>query len=118
MSEYTKKDYYAEAVSNAAEECEAVLTAEQCEYLAGAFMDAHETIGQAFYTPPASDRYAEIESEWKKKYNDLKAEFDRYRGHSERAVKESFGLHPEDQVSIGPRGQVLLHDGQGGRRIQ
>jgi len=58
-----KRDYWAESMAIAAEECGLVLTPEQLECLAGAAENSHEHYGQAFYSPPASDRIADIQRE-------------------------------------------------------
>lgn len=68
---YETIDYWKECISIAAEECDLTLTSEQLEYLAGSAESGHEHYGMAFYSPPASDRYNEIEREWKAKYKAL-----------------------------------------------
>lgn len=49
----TPKDYWAECLSNAAEECGLVITSEQLSELAEAVMGGHECYGMAFYQPPS-----------------------------------------------------------------
>jgi len=105
-------DYWKECISIAAEECELTLTDEQLEYIAGAAEGGHECYGMAFYSPPASDRYNDIEREWKEKYNRLQAEFDKYRGNAETAVKKALRQYHDATVSIGAHGEVLRHDGR------
>jgi hypothetical protein len=110
-------DFYTDAIRDAAEECGAELTDKQIAYLARADR-ASKNVGLAFNTPPASDRLSEVEGEWMRKYEALKAEYSTFQSNAERAVQESFGLRRDDRVSIGSHGRVLLNDGQGGRRIQ
>lgn len=111
-------DFYADAIRDAAEECGAELTDKQIAHLARAADRASKNVGMAFYTPPASDRLSEVENEWKRKYEALKAEYSTFQSNAEQAVQESFGLRRDDRVSIGSHGRVVLDDGQGGRRIQ
>lgn len=105
-------DYWAEIIANAAEECDLTLTPEQRDCLAGAAENGHEHYGMAFYSPPASERLSDIEDGWKAKLKALQAEFDAYRGHAETAVKQALRVHREDNVSIEPHGEVLMHGGR------
>lgn len=107
-----QQDYWQECISIAAEECELKLTPEQLTYLAEAVEGGHEHYGQAFYSPPASDRLDDIEREWKAKHAALQREFDAYRGNAETAVKKALGQYDDVQVSIGEYGEVLRHDGR------
>lgn len=108
----TRQDYYAECLSIASDECGLALTPEQLKYLAEAVEGAADNVGQAFYSPPASDRYNEIEREWKAKYEALKREFEAYRGDAETAVKQALRQYSDAQVSIGKHGEVLRHGGR------
>lgn len=60
-------DYWKECISIAAEECGLTLTDEQLDALASSAQAGHEHYGMAFYSPPSSDRYDQIEREWKAK---------------------------------------------------
>lgn len=71
-----KRDYWAESMAIAAEECGLVLTPEQLEYLAGAAESSHEHYGMAFYSPPASDRIAQLQREFDKRADDLRKQAD------------------------------------------
>jgi hypothetical protein len=71
--------YWEECIATAAEECGATLTQEQIESIAGAAEGGHENYGMAFYSPPAGDRIAVIESEWKAKLKAAQDEADRLR---------------------------------------
>ena len=84
-----KKNYWEECIAIAAEECELALTPYQLEYLAGAVENGHEHYGQAFYSPPSSDRINVIEQEAAEKFKQLQAEFDAYRSDAETAVKKA-----------------------------
>lgn len=108
-------DYWKECISIAAEECDLKLTPEQLACLADSASGGHEHYGMAFYSPPTSDRINDIESEWKRKLKDLQAEFDKYRGNAESAVKRALRQHSDAQVTIGEHGEVLRH---GGRTVQ
>lgn len=108
----TDLDYWEECISQATDDCDLTLTSEQLTCLAGAVSGGHEHYGMAFYSPPDSDRYADIEREWQQKYKTLKAEFDAYRGNAETAVKQALRQHRDDNVSIGEYGEVLRHGGR------
>ena len=54
------------------------LTTGQLEFLAEGAKGGHEFYGMAFYSPPASERLAVIEGEWKTKYARLEIEFEKY----------------------------------------
>lgn len=109
------KDYWMECVSLGAESCGLEMTQEQLECIAESVEVGHENYGMAFYSPPSSDRYNDIEREWKKKLSDLQAEFDRYRGNAEQAVGQALRQHRDDRVSIGEHGEVYRLDGRGTR---
>lgn len=108
----TDLDYWKECIEIAAEECDLTLTPEQLEGIAGSVSGGHENYGMAFYSPPASDRIAAIEGEWKQKYEALQAEFDAYRCNAETAVKRALRQFPDATVSIGEYGEVLRHGGR------
>lgn len=110
-----QKDYWKECISIAAEECDLALTPEQLEYLADGAESGHEHYGMAFYSPPSSDRYAQIEREWEAKYKALRKEFDKYQDNAETAVKVALRQHRDTHVSIGEHGEVRKHDGRSDR---
>lgn len=105
-------DYWKECISIAADECGLELTSDQLDYLASSAEAGHEHYGMAFYSPPASDRYSEIEREWKAKYLALQKEFDAYQENAETAVKRALRQHTDAKVSIGQYGEVVRHDGR------
>ena len=106
------EDYWRECVSNAAEECGAVLTPEQVNEIADSVQGAHENYGMAFYSPPPSDRIHAVEREGNAKLVALQAEFDAYRDNAETAVKRALRQHSKSQVTIGPRGEVTRWGGR------
>lgn len=106
------KDYWQECVACAAEECDLTLTAEQLVYMADACDGAHENYGMAFYQPPASDRYNQIEREWQAKYKSLESQFNSYRDNAETAVKKALGQNSDTNVTIEEYGEVLRHGGR------
>ncbi len=110
-----QQDYWKECMAIAADECELKLTPEQLDYLASSAESAHDHYGMAFYSPPPSERFSEIENTWKNRIKALQAEFDAYRGNAETAVKQALRVHRDDHVSIEPHGEVLRH---GGRTIR
>ena len=107
-----QRDYWQECMAIAAEECELTLTPDQLDYLASAAESGHKHYGMAFYSPPPGERMSEIEDGWKQKLKTLQAEFDAYRGHAEAAVKQALRLNRDDNVSIEPHGEVLMHGGR------
>lgn len=107
-----QSDYWEECVAIAAEECDAKLTLEQIAYISGSVESGHENYGMAFYSPPASDRMADIERDWKRKLADLQAEFDRYRGSAETAVRRALRQRHDESVSINEHGEVFRHGGR------
>lgn len=108
----TESDYWIECVSIGADECGAVLTREQIECIAGSAEGGHENYGMAFYEPPASDRYDDIDREWKAKYKALERELDSYRNNAEKAIKRALKQYDDANVSIGEYGEVFRHDGR------
>ena len=108
----TTTDYWTECIAQAAEDCGLAMTPEQLDAIATAAEAGHDNYGQAFYSPPASDRVSDIRSEWKAKLDALQAEYDQYRRNAEGAVKQALRVHRDDRVSIGKYGEVLRHDGR------
>ena len=106
------KDFWRECVEIAADECELTLTPVQLDYLADSLEGAHENYGMAFYSPPSSDRYSQIEREWKAKYEALQREFDSYCDNAETAIKKALRQHSDANVTIGKHGEVLRHGGR------
>lgn len=111
----TAKDYWAECLSNAADECGVKFTPEQLSYLAEACDGAHDNYGMAFYSPPSTDRIREIEREWKARLAAKERELEGYRMRAETAIKEALRQSRDAVVSIGEHGEVFRH---GGRTVQ
>lgn len=105
-------DYWKECISLAADECGVVLTGEQLTEIAESVKGGHENYGMAFYSPPASDRYSQIEREWQAKLDAKQAELDAYRDNAETAIKKALRQHSDAQVTIGECGEVLRHGGR------
>lgn len=99
-------EYWEECISIGAEECGLEITREQLSELAASVEGGHENYGMAFYSPPPSDRYNEIEREWKAKYEALQKEFDMYMGNAESAVKRVGRMHRDANVSIEAYGEI------------
>lgn len=108
----TEKDYWAECISQAACDCDLKLTDDQLCCLAEAASDGHESYGMAFYSPPNSDRYADIEREWEKKYKDLEKVLNKYQRDAETAMKQALNVHRDASITIGEHGEVLHHAGR------
>lgn len=104
--------YYAEGLAESFEEHGIAATTDQISLVAADVANYAESEGQAFYTPPASDRYNQIEREWKAKYEALQREFDAYRGNAETAVKQALRQYSDSQVTIGDHGEVFRHGGR------
>lgn len=107
-----KLDYWASCISEAALECDLVLTPEQLEVLASAAESGHDNYSMAFYEPSWSDRISDIESEWKAKYKALEKAHEAYKSNAETAVKKALRVHRDDNVSIGSYGEVYAHGGR------
>lgn len=105
-------EFWKDCIAEGADSCGLVLTAEQETALAESAMGGHECYGMAFYSPPASDRYSQIEREWKAKHDALQREFDAYRGNAETAVKQALRQPRDAIVSIGEYGEVKRHGGR------
>lgn len=105
-------DYYQECLAEAFDEAGIQATPEQLKLCAEHVEGAADSVGMAFYSPPASDRYNEIEREWKRKYDTLRAEFDRYQGNAETAVKKALRQYSDANVSIGEHGEVTRYGGR------
>jgi len=71
--------YWRECLSDAATECGLEITSSQLDILSEAIENAHENYGMAFYTPPASDRFADMEREHAKEKKRLKLEAEKAR---------------------------------------
>lgn len=105
-------NYWIECIACAADEGGIDLTHEQVLQLAEGAQGGHENYGQAFYSPPASDRINVIESEWQRKYYLLKKEFDKYTQNAETAVRQALGIHESYPVTIHEYGEVQRHGGR------
>jgi len=108
----TELDYWEECLSDGAYECELVISSEQLTALAESVKIGHEHYGMAFYSPPSSDRFKDIEREWKTKLAALQGELDTYQRNAEIAIKKALGQRSNDSVSIGAYGEVFLNGGR------
>lgn len=100
-------EYWEECVSEAAKHAGAELTLEQIKAIGEAVEISHDNYDLAFYTPPPSDIDNSIEREWKTKYDALQAEFDKYRGNAETAVKRVLKQRPDTNIYINDYGEVI-----------
>ena len=108
----TPKEYWQECIAQAAEECDLPITPEQLASLAEAVKDGHECYGMAFYSPPPSDRFAQIERDHKAEVARMAAEAERYRSITETVVGRILRQHSGASISITDDGEVLRHDGR------
>ncbi|PHM50149.1 hypothetical protein [Xenorhabdus sp. KK7.4] len=100
----TDLEYWQECISCGADDCGLVLTDEQLLSLAKTVSNGHGYYGMAFYSPPDSDRYAEIEREWKSKLNKLQSEFNSYKINAENTMKKALNIDAD--ITIEPGGKV------------
>lgn len=108
-------NYWKEGLANSLEEVGVKLTDEQLTRVAKDIEGAHENYGMAFYSPPAGDRIAEVEREWKEKCAKLERDAEQYRRNAETAIKQALHQHSDAVVSIGEFGEVTRW---GGRPVQ
>ena len=104
--------YWHECISTAADECGLVLTEAQLDCLSGAVEAGHENYGMAFYSPPSTDRFAEIERQHQAKLKALEQELERYKSNAETAIKQALNQRADASVSIGEYGEVFRHGGR------
>lgn len=88
------------------------MTPEQVLDVAGGLEGCHDNYGMAFYSPPSSDRYNEIEREWKAKYERLEREMEAERGGAEKAIRRAYRLFSDTPVTIDKDGSVFRHGGR------
>lgn len=105
-------DYWKECIANAAEECRLSLTVEQLQYLTDEVENAHENYGMAFYSPPASDRIAEIKREYDDKLKKLQLKLEQYQTNAETAIRQALCQPKDCNLSIGEHGEVTRYDGR------
>lgn len=99
-------DYWMECIAEAAQECDADLTESQLECIAESVAMGHECYGMAFYTPPPSDRIAEVEREWKKKYDKLKKRFDDFMERYDKGIRNLAGLRKGAHYDVHEDGEI------------
>lgn len=115
-------DYWREAFMLALESMDRfdiveTMTAEQLNEMGEALSGSYENYGDAFYSPPASDRIADIERHHEARFAALQREFDAYRDNAEAAVKQALRQPSDASVSIGKHGEVTRYGGRS-ERIQ
>lgn len=114
----SRTDYWEEALEYAFDGCglHDVLMSntapEQRKSIAESLEISAENQGQAFYTPSSGDRHAQIEREWRARYEQLQKEFERYQSGAESAMSTALRLHRDTGVTITSRGEVFLNDGR------
>lgn len=100
-------DYWEECISQSADECGLALTKDQLEYLAEGVKGAHENYDMAFYTPPASDRLADIEREYKTKIKNLENDAILYRERVKQRQEEILWDHRREVNELEERIEKL-----------
>ena len=110
----TDLEYWKECLATVTEEIPLVLLDDELTALAKAASSGHECYGMAFYSPPSSDRYAQIDRDWQAKYAALEKEFAEYRHGAEKAMRRALpdALYPDATISITKDGKVYSHDGR------
>jgi len=68
--------------------------------------------GEAFYTPPASDRINSIEREWKAKFERLQAEHDSYVETAGKTIGRILRQDSGDHVFMSANGDVYRSGGR------
>ncbi len=107
-----QSNYWCECVADAAEDAGAALTKEQIKWIADAVQGAYENYSLAFYSPPPSDRIADIEREWQSKLDQQKREHEAAAANADRALRKSLGIYRDLPLSINESGEVFVHNGR------
>ena len=100
-------EYWKESLGQAADECGLKLTDEQLTCLAEAAEGSHDNYGTAFYSPPASDRIADIERGWQAKVEAAEASAERYRSDFVKNICMRHRVEPS-QVTLEGNGSVTI----------
>ena len=100
-------NYWEECIGIAADECGLKLTDEQLKCLASSAEGCHENYGLAFYSPPASDRIAEIERGCKAKIEAAEANAERYRSDFVKNICMRRNVDPS-QVTLEGDGHATI----------
>ncbi len=100
-------DYWQEAVACALDEVGVSLTKENLEKVARSMETSHENYGQAFYSPPASERIADIERGWKAKVEAVEAAAERYRRDFVKNICTRHNVEPS-QVTLEGNGEATI----------
>ena len=90
---YDRTDDYLEAFQIAWHEAglpdlDKIASADQQRYIAGSIESSAEHVGQAFYSPPQSDRIAAISQEFEAKRQGLIRDHDATEAHYKRIVDD------------------------------
>lgn len=105
-------DYWRGCISQAAEDCNLILTKEQLQCLSESVEISHNNYDMAFYSPPNSERLDDIEKEYKLKIKKMEKDFEIYKENAETAVKKALNLYSDSKISMGERGEVLCWGGR------
>jgi hypothetical protein len=110
----TPQDYWTECLESSADEHGISLTNEQARQMAKDAMLAQEHYGMAFYSPPDSDRIADIGKEWQAKYQKLEREFEAFRRVASNAVRRALPnrVYHDTPITIEADGSVFAHGGR------
>jgi thiamine pyrophosphate-dependent acetolactate synthase large subunit-like protein len=111
MASDAAKEFWIECISNAAEECSLTLSPEQLDSMANYVQVSHENYGQAFYSPPASDRLSEIQREHSAAIHAMKNDADRAERNAKDAIRKLARVHRDDHITI-EDGGVFRHGGR------
>jgi len=107
-----KLDYWIESVASSLGEHGISATKEQIQAVAEDIQISHEQFGMAFYSPPGTDRIADIDRQWKEKNDALEKQKQVYEKNAEAAIKRALGLNRDTPISIDRNGDVFMHDGR------
>lgn len=88
------------------------MTAEQRAGIGEALQVSHENYELAHYSPPASDRIAVVELEWRQRLEDERDRTEAARKGAEIAMRKVLRVHRDVPITVTDAGEVYRHDGR------
>ena len=89
-----------------------MLTREQQKEIGEALVTSHENYGMAHYSPPASDRFNDMERQWQQRLDEERDRTEAARKGAEIALRRVLRVHRDDPVSFTDAGEVYRHGGR------
>jgi len=110
-------EYYREAVELAFDGCglwDAIkdIPAATMLEIGAAIAESVENQSLAIYSPPASDRLASLEREWRQRVEDERDRTEAARKGAETAVRNILRIHRDVPLSVTDGGEVYRSDGR------